>query len=179
MIRLSKQERFAALFFTVVVSVVWTGAFLNWFGDSFNVVDDATLKVNMVPYSLNAVGDGSIQEIVNYVAAQKAAEEAVVDPPVEVARVAAVASDPGQRVVTPGDCEGIAPGFPQEIAWRESRCTVGIDTGNGYLGYAQIAKFHWQSGLCSDLDWTDLVQYNECVLRLWDDGNGARHWAVG
>lgn len=180
MIRLSRQEKVAACIVTVTATIVWTGAALNWFGESLDTAP-APVEPATVVVPLAAVGDGSIQGVVNALAATVDSEEkaAVVDPPVEVAGVAPIASPSGQRVVTSGDCEGIAPGFPQEIAWRESRCTLGIDTGNGYYGYAQIARFHWQGGLCSDLDWTDLPQYNECVLRLWDGGAGAAHWAAG
>jgi len=92
-----------------------------------------------------------------------------------LAYVAPVVSRPAERVVTTGDCEGIPSWFPAEIAWRESRCTRGIDTGNGYLGYAQIARFHWDN-LCVGLDWTDESQYDECVALLWNGGAGARHW---
>lgn len=93
----------------------------------------------------------------------------------ELARMAAVSSRATERVVATGDCSAIPGWFPAEIAWRESRCTRGIDTGNGYLGYAQVARFHW-SNLCVDLDWTVDSEYDECVSRLWDGGAGARHW---
>lgn len=178
MIRLSRQEKFAALFFSVTATIVWTGAALNWLGKPLATASQQKPKaVQLVPYSAAVFGDGSIQEVVNAVVAEAEAEAARLS--VEVERVASVASSSGQRVVAEGDCEGIAPGFPKEIAWRESRCTLGIDTGNGYYGYAQIARFHWQGGLCSDLDWSDLSQYNECVLRLWNGGAGAAHWAAG
>lgn len=182
LIRLSKQERFAAVFFAVVVSFVWVGAFLGWFGEWLQTSDvkrsspDAT-HVEMEAYSLVAVGDGSIQGTVNDVVAWE--EGAARQDRPEVVRVEATSGGAGQRVVATGDCSGIAEGFPAEIAWRESRCTIGINTGNGYLGYAQIATFHWQGGLCSDLDWSELEQYNECVTRLWNGGAGASHWAAG
>lgn len=93
----------------------------------------------------------------------------------ELASMAAVSSRATERVVTTGDCSAIPSWFPAEIAWRESRCTRGIDTGNGYLGYAQVARFHW-SNLCVDLDWTVDSEYDECVSRLWNGGAGAKHW---
>lgn len=178
--RFSRQERFAAMFFTVVAVFVWTGALCGWFGESLDTAkqQQSTIVVSS-PISAVAVGDGSIQGMVNEVVAW---QEAAASQPAEsrqVERVASVVDGAGQRVVATGDCSGIAEGFPTEIAWRESRCTIGIDTGNGYLGYAQIAQFHWQTGLCSDLDWSDPTQYNECVTRLWNGGAGASHWAVG
>jgi len=178
LIRLTRQEKHAASFFAVVAGVVWTGAFLNWFGGVPPLPQAASAPLGA--YSTAAVGDGSIQGTVNDVLAwqeaTQAAEAAL--PPEPVAGVESTSVGAGQRVVASGDCQGIAPGFPADIAWRESRCTIGIDTGNGYLGYAQIALFHWQSGLCSDLDWTDLNQYNECVSRLWNGGAGASHWGA-
>ena len=96
----------------------------------------------------------------------------------ELAQVAATRDGAGQRVVATGDCSAIPEWFPAEIAWRESRCTRGIDTGNGYFGYAQIAGFHWVN-LCRDLDRTVESEYDECVARLWNGGAGARHWNAG
>lgn len=76
----------------------------------------------------------------------------------------------------PPECYGLQ--VPAEIAWRESRCTRGIDTGNGYYGYAQVARFHWFGGICDGLTWLDPAQEDECVSRLWDEGRGARHWGA-
>lgn len=174
MIRFTRQEKGAALFFGVVAGVVWTGALLNWFDwTPSNLIRESSVSLSAA--SIATVGDGSIQGVVNEVVAWQAAEAEQVR---QLERVEPVAPAPVERMAPQGDCEGIAPGFPAEIAWRESRCTIGIDTGNGYLGYAQIALFHWQSGLCADLTWTDLLQYNECVSRLWNDGAGAAHWAA-
>lgn len=181
MIRLSRQERFAAGFFLVVATFVWTGAFLGWFGSALEVVDTQREQRPSITYRvpLAAVGDGSIQGVVNDVVAWQEAAEAAESQRSEMVRVETTSGGDGWRMAPPGDCSGIAEGFPVEIAWRESRCTIGINTGNGYLGYAQIAAFHWHTGMCADLDWSDLAQYNECVTRLWNGGAGASHWAAG
>jgi hypothetical protein len=115
------------------------------------------------------------QEMVERRVAQERADE---QKRRELAQVAATGGGAGQRVVATGDCSAIPEWFPAEIAWRESRCTRGIDTGNGYFGYAQVAGFHW-SNLCHDLDRTVESQYDECVARLWNGGAGARHWNAG
>lgn len=176
MTRVTRQEKQAGLLFSVVAGVVWTGAFLGWFGGVPPLPKD-TKPPSLGAYSVAAVGDGSIQGVVNDVLAWQEAAQAA-EAARQVERVASTSVGAGQRVAAAGDCAGIADGFPPEIAWRESRCTIGIDTGNGYLGYAQIALMHWHGGLCSDLDWSDLVQYNECVSRLWNGGAGASHWGA-
>ena len=177
---MSRQERRAALLFGVVASVVWAGAFLGWWGESLETapVPDTKPPVTMGAVTVAAVGDGSIQGVVNDVVAWATEAETAAEASRQVAGVASVGNRSGSGVVASGDCESIPAWFPAYIAWRESKCTRGIDTGNGYLGYAQIALFHW-SGLCAGLDWTVDSDYDECVARLWNGGAGASHWAAG
>lgn len=96
----------------------------------------------------------------------------------EAARVAAARSTPSVRVVAagaPAECEGLA--IPAAIAWRESRCTRGIDTGNGYYGAYQVARFHWASGgICEGLTWLVPAEEDECARRLSQDGTNLRPW---
>lgn len=87
----------------------------------------------------------------------------------------------GKRTVPPvvvtGDCEGFV--LPTEIVWRESKCQRLGDSANGYYGAYQIGALHWgPGGVCADLSWDIPAQEDECALRLWNDGAGARHWGA-
>lgn len=102
----------------------------------------------------------------------------------EAERVAAARHAPVQPVVSGGtsapssspNCAGIPAWFPAAIAWRESNCTRGINTGNGYYGYAQVAGFHWFGGICDGLTWTIPAQEDECVDRLSAHGTRLGPW---
>lgn len=85
---------------------------------------------------------------------------------------------PGTQPVARPDCGTIPDWFPHAIAWRESNCTRGIDTGNGYYGYAQVAGFHWFGGICDGLTWTIPAQEDECVWRLSAGGTNLRPWGA-
>ena len=71
-------------------------------------------------------------------------------------------------------CDGLA--LPEYIVWRESNCTRGIDTGNGYYGAYQVAAFHWFGGICDGLSWLVPEQEDECARRLSQDGTTLRPW---
>lgn len=103
----------------------------------------------------------------------------------ETARLEAARSTSNVAVVSGGNpasvdptCAGIPSWFPAHIAWRESRCTRGINTGNGYYGYAQVAGFHWFGGICDGLTWTDPASEDECVWRLSAGGSNFRPWGA-
>lgn len=95
----------------------------------------------------------------------------------ETARLEAARRPANVSVVSSGTrvaCEGLE--LPAEIAWRESNCTRGINTGNGYFGYGQVAGFHWAAGgICEGLSWLIPEQEDECIRRLRNAG-GLRPW---
>lgn len=96
----------------------------------------------------------------------------------EAARQARQASPSASTQNTFPDCDSIPEWFPRAIAWRESHCTRGINTGNGYFGYAQVASFHWFGGACDGLSWEIPAEEDECVDRLSLHGTRLSPWGA-
>jgi len=177
--RLLRDEWKATACCMVAAGVAWWGGLAGWFGVTPTVKRIVVpLVVESIP--LTAVGDGSVQAIVSDYGQWIGGIDAGKEQAQSVVGVEAVVYAPEQLVVATGDCADIPAWFPASIAWRESRCTRGIDTGNGYYGYAQVARFHWEAGgVCDGLSWLVPSEEDECISRLWRDGAGASHWGMG
>jgi hypothetical protein len=115
-----------------------------------------------------------IEEQVREAEARREAER-LAAPPVGVA---SSRQTPNVAVVSTGNCKGFPAWFPHHIIWRESNCTRGIDTGNGYLGAYQVARFHWYGGACTGLSWLVAAEEDECAWRLSAGGSQLGPWGA-
>jgi len=124
------------------------------------------------------------QERVEYIrieTARLAAEEAARE--AEAARVAAAQPTPVSAAPRAGNLPSSCDGHvvPAYIVQRESGCNYGAvnPTGCGgasCVGLYQFDLRHFTSGACSDLDWHDPAQQDECARRLSNNGTNLAPW---
>jgi len=86
-----------------------------------------------------------------------------------------VTSPPTAEVTVSAAAPSLLP--PEWICQRESHCTYGINTGNGYFGKWQFALAwggHW--GLPADITTWTPAQEDYAAAQLWAGGAGCGNW---